>query len=70
MPSKTPRRVLYQGPPRSPTGTIYEAVGEVAVVHNPPTAVKPGEVSKPGSSVKAPEKNSFFPGQTEEYRIR
>ena len=31
-PSRTPRRVLYQGPPGSPTGTFYEAVGEVAVM--------------------------------------
>ena len=42
-PDGTPRRVLYQGPPGSPIGTLYEAVGEVAVVHNPPTAVEPGE---------------------------
>ena len=55
-PSGTPRKVLYQGPPGSSTGTLYEAVGEVAVVHNPPTAVEPGEGSRPGSSGKTPEK--------------
>ena len=55
-PSGTPRRVLYQGPPGSPTGTLYEAVGEVVVVHNPPTAVEPREGSRPGSSEKAPER--------------
>ena len=42
----TPRRVLYQGPPGSPTGTLYEAVGEVEVVCNPPTVVEPGEGSR------------------------
>ena len=31
-PSRTPRRVLYPGPPGSPTGTLYEVVGEVALV--------------------------------------
>jgi hypothetical protein len=31
-PGGTPRRVLYQGPPGSPTGTLYKEVGEVALV--------------------------------------
>ena len=34
-PSGTPRRVLYLGPPGSPPGTLYEVVGEVALVPNP-----------------------------------
>ena len=58
-PSGTPRRVLYQGPPGSPTGTLYEVVGEVALVQNPPTAAGPsqqGDNSRPGSSEKAPER--------------
>ena len=55
-PSGTPRRVLYPGPPGSPTGTLYEAVGEVEVVRNPPTAVEPGEGSRPGSTGKEPER--------------
>ena len=55
-PSETPRRVLYQGPPGSPTGTLYEAMGEVAMVHNPPTAMEPGEGSRPGSSGKTLER--------------
>ena len=38
-PSGTPKWVLYQGPPGSPTGNLYEAVDEVAIVHNPPTDV-------------------------------
>jgi hypothetical protein len=51
-PGGTPRRVLYLGPPGSPTGNFYE-VGEVALVQNPPTAAKPsqqGGDSRPGSS--------------------
>ena len=55
-PSGAPRRVLYPGPPGSPTGTLYEAVGEVAVVRNPPTTVEPGEGSRPGSTGKEPER--------------
>ena len=55
-PGGTPRRVLYQGPPGSPTGTLYEAVGEVEVVRNPPTAVEPGEGSRPGSTGREPER--------------
>jgi hypothetical protein len=36
-PGGTPRGVLYPGPPGSPTGTLYEVVGEVVLVQNPPT---------------------------------
>jgi hypothetical protein len=57
-PGGTPRRVLYQGPPGSPTGTLFEEVGEVALVQNPPTAAEPsqqGGGSRPGSSGKDPE---------------
>ena len=56
LPDRTYRRVFYQGPPRSPIGTLYEAVGEVEVVHNPSTVVEPGEGSRPGSTGKAPER--------------
>ena len=58
-PSGIPRRVLYQGPPGSPTGTLYKVVGEVALVQNPPTAAWPsqqGDGSKLGSSGKVPER--------------
>jgi hypothetical protein len=58
-PGGTPRRVPYPGPPGSPTGTLYEEVGEVAFVQNPPTAAKPsqqGGDSRPGSSGKDPER--------------
>jgi hypothetical protein len=67
-PGGTPRRVLYQGPPGSPIGTLYEEVGEVAFVQNPPTAVEPnqqGGGSRPGSSGK----DSFLTSPAEEYRI-
>ena len=56
LPSGTPRRVLYQGPPGFPTGTFYKVVGEVAVVHNPPTFVEPREGSRPRSFRKAPKR--------------
>jgi hypothetical protein len=39
-PGGTPRRVLYLGPPRSPTGTLFEVVGEVALVQNPSTTAE------------------------------
>jgi hypothetical protein len=58
-PGGTLRRVLYQGPPGSPTGTLYEEVGEVALVQNPPTTVEPtqqGGGSRPRSSGKDPER--------------
>jgi len=58
-PSGTPRKVLYQGPPGSPTGTLYEVVGEVALVQDPPTTADPsqqGDGSRPGNSGKTPEK--------------
>ena len=53
-PGKTPRRVPYQAPPGSPSGTLYKAVGEVTVVHNPPTGVEPEAGSRPKSIGKAP----------------
>ena len=58
-PSGTPRRVLYQGPPGSPTGTLYEEVGKVAIVADPPAAAEPSQQaggSRPGSSEKDPER--------------
>ena len=38
-----PPRVPYQGPPGSPTGTLYEEVGEVAFMQNPPTTADPSQ---------------------------
>src|ERR1700738_1401211 len=58
-PGGTPRRVLYPGPPGSPTGTLYEVVGEVALVQNPPTTAgtsQQGGGSRPVSSGRAPER--------------
>ena len=42
-PGGTPRRVLYQGPPGSPIGTLYEVVGEVPLVQDPPTVAGPSQ---------------------------
>jgi hypothetical protein len=56
-PGGTPRKVLYQGPPGSPTRTLYEEVGEVALVQYPPTTEEPsqqGGSSRLGSSGKEP----------------
>ena len=58
-PVGTSRRVLYQSPPGSPSGTLYEAVGEVEVVRSPPTTVDPGEGSIPRSTGKEPERTRF-----------
>jgi hypothetical protein len=58
-PSGTPRRVLYPGPPGSPIGTLYEEVGEVALVQKPPMAAEPsqhGGDSRPGNSGKDPQR--------------
>ena len=58
-PAGTPRRVLYAGPPGSPTGTLYEEVGKVAIMTDPPTAAEPSEQaggSRPGSSGQNPER--------------
>ena len=58
-PAGTPRRVLYAGPPRSPTGTLYEEVGKVAIMTDPPTAAEPSQQaggSRPGSSGQNPER--------------
>jgi hypothetical protein len=71
-PGGTPCRVLYQGPPGSPTGTLYEEVGEVALVHDPPTTAEPsqqGGGSGPGSSRKRSGEDSLLPSQTGKYRI-
>ena len=56
-PGHTPRRVLYQGLPGSSTGTLYEVVGEVPLVQNPPTIAgtnQQGGGSRPSSSGKDP----------------
>jgi hypothetical protein len=58
-PSGIPRRLLYQGSPGSPSGTLYEVVGEVAFVQDPLAAAEPsqqGNGSGPGNSGKDPER--------------
>ena len=56
-PGHTPRQVLYQGAPGSPTGTLHEVVGEVPLVQNPPTFAGPSQQeggTRPSSSRRAP----------------
>ena len=58
-PGGTPRKVLYQGLPESPTRTLYEEVGKAAIVADPPTTAEPSQQvggSRPGSSGKDPER--------------
>jgi hypothetical protein len=59
LPTGTPRRVLYQGTPGSPLGTLYEVVGEVTVLQDPAPNAEPNqqkEDSRPGSSGRDPER--------------
>jgi hypothetical protein len=42
-PGGTPRWVLYQRQPGSPTGTLYEEVGGMAFVQNSPTTIEPSQ---------------------------
>ena len=55
-PGGTPRRMLYQGASGSPTGTLYEVVGEVLLVQDPPTVAGPSQQeggTRPSSSGRA-----------------
>ena len=57
LPGHTPRRVLYQGAPGSPTGTLYEVVGEVPLVQNPPMVAGTNQQeggTRPSSSGRDP----------------
>jgi hypothetical protein len=57
-PAGTPRRVLYQGSPGSPSGTLYEVVGEVIVLQEP-TDAEPSQQrddSRPGNPGRDPER--------------
>ena len=57
-PGGTPRRVIYQGPPRSPTRALYKKVGKVAIVADLPATAEPSQQaggSRPGSSKRDPE---------------
>ena len=57
LPGHTPRRVLYQGAPRSPTGTLHEVVGEVPLVQNPPTVSRSSQQeggTRPSNSGRDP----------------
>ena len=57
------RRVLYQGSPGLPTGTLYEEVGKVAIVADPPVAAESNQQaggSRPGSLRKDPKRPRSF----------
>ena len=55
-PSDIPRRMLYPGPPGSPTCMLYEVIGEVELV--PASQVDAGP-SQPTGTSKAPESGRF-----------
>jgi hypothetical protein len=52
-PTGTPRRVLYQGTPGSPSGTLYEVVGEVTVLQDPALDAEPSQLGEPTFAGKA-----------------
>ena len=61
-PGYTPMQVLYQGAPGSPTGTLYEVVGEIPLVQNPPTVAGPSQQeggNRPSRSGRAPSGTRF-----------
>ena len=56
-PSGTPKRVLYPGPPGSPTGTLYEVIGQVELV----SASQVGAGSnQPAGTFKPPKSGRFL----------
>ena len=74
LPNGTPRRVLYPSQPGSRTGTLYEVVGKVALVPNPPAEAGPnqqGGTSQPTSFGRAPGfgKDPLFPGEAKEHQV-
>ena len=74
MPSGTPMRVLYLGPPGSPIETLYEVVGEVALLSISLVEAGPihlGGASQPTSSGRAPNREgSGAPEKTRSSQIR
>ena len=56
-PGHTPRQILYEGAPGLPTGTLYEVVGEVPLVQNPPTVARTSQQeggTRPSNSGRDP----------------
>ena len=45
-PRGTPRRMLYPGPPGSPTGTLYKVIGEVELVPASQAGTGPGQPAR------------------------
>ena len=65
--------MLYLGPPGSPTGTLYEVIGEVELVHASQADVglsQSGGTSKPTKSERIPDrKKSSIPKQTRSSQV-
>jgi hypothetical protein len=72
--SGTPRRVLYPGPPGSPTGTLYEVVGEVELVQASPAGAGPSQPAgtpPPPGSGRFPDREKIpVPQRTHSSQVR
>ena len=73
-PSGTPRRMLYPGPPGSPTGTLHEVVGEVELVPASQASAGPSQptgTSKPAESKRNPDREKIpVPEQIRSSQVR
>ena len=73
-PNGTPRRMLYPGPPRSPTGTLYEVIGEVELVPSSQAGAGPSQptgTSKPPESGRIPDREKTpVPERTRSSQVR
>ena len=73
-PSGTPRRMLYPDPPRSPTGTLYEVIGEVELVPASQAGAGPNHpagTSKPAESGRLPDQEkTHVPEQTRSSQVQ
>ena len=73
-PSGTPMRMLYPGPPGSPTGTLYEVIGEVELVPASQMGAgpnQPAETSQPTKSGRLPDREKTpVPKRTHSSQVR
>ena len=73
-PSGTPRRMLYPAPPGSPTGTLYEVIGEVELVPASQVGAGPSQqacISKVPKSGRVPNRDkSLVPERTRSSQAR
>ena len=74
LPSGMPRRMLYPGPPGSPTGTLYEVIGEVELLPASQTGAGPSQpvgTSQPAESGKLPDREkTLVPERTRSSQVR